>query len=170
MHRQSSAQIRPLGAAAFHGLAGEIVRRIEPHTEAHVAALLFQLLAGFGNVIGRTAYMVADGARHHLTLSGVLVGQSSKGRKGTSWHQIAYILQHVDEEWRNNIANGLSSGEGLIWAVRDPITETKPIREKGRHTGEYEKVIIDHGVVDKRLFVVEGEARALITPCSLSGI
>jgi hypothetical protein len=147
----------PLDAAAFHGLAGEIVRRIEPHTEADPAALLFQFLAAFGNIIGRTAYMVADGARHYLNLFGVLVGESSKGRKGTSWHQIVYVLQHVDEEWRNNIANGLSSGEGLIWAVRDPITETRPVKEKGRHTGEYETVITDHGIADKRLFVVESE-------------
>ena len=79
--------------------------------------------------------MVADELRHYLNLFGVLVGESSKGRKGTSWHQIVYVLQHVDEEWRNNIANGLSSGEGLIWAVRDPITETKPIKEKGHHAG-----------------------------------
>ena len=147
----------PLDAAAFHGLAGEIVRRIEPHTEADPAALLFQFLAAFGNIIGRTAYTVADGAWHYLNLFGVLVGESSKGRKGTSWHQIVYVLQHVDEEWRNNIANGLSSGEGLIWAVRDPITETKSIKEKGRHTGEYETVMTDHGIADKRLFVVESE-------------
>jgi hypothetical protein len=51
----------------------------------------------------------------------------------------------------------LSSGEGLIWAVRDPIEETRPIREKGRHTGEYETYIANHGEADKRLFVIEAE-------------
>src|SRR5947208_2889013 len=78
-HAESYPQ--PMDTSAFHGLAGEIVRRIEPHTEADPAALLFQLLAGFGNVVGRNAYMEADGARHYLNLFGVLVGQSSKGRK-----------------------------------------------------------------------------------------
>jgi hypothetical protein len=149
---------QPLDAAAFHGLAGEIVRMIEPHTEADLAALLFQLLAAFGNIIGRDAYMVADGARHYLNLFGVLVGQSSKGRKGTSWNQIANLLERVDADWRaNRVASGLSSGEGLIWAVRDPIKEEKPIKAKGRHTGEYEEIITDAGVSDKRLLVVEGE-------------
>jgi hypothetical protein len=51
----------------------------------------------------------------------------------------------------------VSSGEGLIWAVRDPIEETKPIREKGRHTGEYETYIANHGEDDKRLLIIEAE-------------
>jgi hypothetical protein len=45
----------------------------------------------------------------------------------------------------------------LIWAVRNPIEETTPIKVKGRFSGEYETVITDHGVSDKRLLVVEGE-------------
>jgi hypothetical protein len=149
---------KPIGTAAFHGLAGEIVGMIEPHTEADPAALLFQLLAAFGNMIGREAFMVADGARHYLNLFLVLVGESSKGRKGTSWNQISNLLERVDPAWRADcVTTGLSSGEGLIWNVRDPIEETKPLKEKGRHTGEYETVISDPGVKDKRLFVLEGE-------------
>jgi hypothetical protein len=148
----------PLGAAAYHGLAGEIVRRIEPHTEADPAALLFQFLAAFGNLIGHDHYIVADGTRHYLNLNGVLVGQSSKGRKGSSWNRIANLMESVDPEWRDDrVTYGLSSGEGLIWAVRDPIEETKPIREKGRCTGEYETYIANHGEDDKRLFVIEAE-------------
>jgi hypothetical protein len=149
---------QPLAKPAFHGLAGDIVRMIEPHTEADPAALLFQLLAGFGSLIGRTAYMIADGARHHLNIFGVLVGESSKGRKGTSWRQIENLLKQVDEAWQaERVTTGLSSGEGLIWAVRDPSEESKPIKDKGRHTGEYETVIVDRGISDKRLFVLEGE-------------
>jgi hypothetical protein len=149
---------KALPPEAFYGLAGEIVRRIEPHTEADPAALLFQLLTAFGNLIRHDHYFVADGTRHYLNLYGVLVGQSSKGRKGTSWNHIANILELVDPEWREGrVSFGLSSGEGLIWAVRDPIEETKPIREKGRYTGEYETYIANHGEADKRLFVIEGE-------------
>src|SRR5262245_50515346 len=70
----------PPDEVAFYGLAGEIVRRIEPHTEADPAALLFQFLVAFGNLIGHDHYIVADGTRHSLNLDGVLVGQSSKGR------------------------------------------------------------------------------------------
>jgi hypothetical protein len=147
-----------LGPAAFQGLPGEIVRLIEPHTEADPVALLFQLLTAFGNLIGHDHYIVADGASHYLNLYGVLVGQSSKGRKGTSWNHIANLMERVDPEWRRDcISNGLSSGEGLIWEVRDPIEETRPIRQRGRHTGEYETYIANHGEADKRLIVIESE-------------
>lgn len=148
----------PLTPAAFYGLAGEVVGLIEPHTEADPAALLFQLLAAVGNIIGHDKYIMADGARHHLSLYGVLVGQSAKGRKGTSWNHIANLAGKVDPEWKQNcVTNGLSSGEGLIWEVRDPIEETKPIKKNGRATGEYETFIANHGNPDKRLQIIEGE-------------
>jgi hypothetical protein len=160
----------PLAEAAYYGVAGEIVRRIEPHTEADPAALLFQILAAFGNLIGHDHYIVADGTRHYLNLYGVLVGQSSKGRKGTSWNHIANLMERVDPDWKqDHISSGLSSGEGLIWAVRDPIEETKPVREKGRHTGEYETFIATHGVPDKRLFVIEPEFASVLTVAARAG-
>jgi hypothetical protein len=146
---------QPMDAAAFHGVAGEIVRLIEPHTEADPVALLFQLLAAFGNIIGRDSHMVADGARHCLNLFGVLVGQSSKGRKGTSWNQIAALLERIDDVWKNDrVTSGLSSGEGLIWNVRDISTVTKADNEAAEG---YREVVSDSGITDKRLLVVEGE-------------
>jgi hypothetical protein len=145
----------PLADAAFHGLAGEVVRMIEPHTEADPAALLFQFLAGFGNIIGRDAFMMADGARHCMNLFGVLVGQSSKGRKGTSWNQIARLLERVDEEWKSGcVKSGLNSGEGLIFHVRDAISN---ISQEGNDPGDCKERITDAGVADKRLFLAEGE-------------
>ena len=63
----------------------------------------------------------------------------------------------MDDSWvSSRVQSGLSSGEGLIWAVRDPIEKQKPVREKG-HGVDYETVIEDHGVDDKRLLVVESE-------------
>ncbi|MCI0825302.1 MAG: hypothetical protein J4N90_11165, partial [Chloroflexi bacterium] len=56
----------------------------------------------------------------------------------------------------------MSSGEGLIWAVRDPIEKTDPVKEKGRHTGAYETTIIDQGVTDKRLLVYEPEFASVL--------
>ena len=41
----------PPDEAAYYGLAGEIVRRIAPQTEADPVALLVQFLVAFGNVI-----------------------------------------------------------------------------------------------------------------------
>lgn len=149
---------QPPKDAAFHGLAGDIVRRIEPHTEADPVAVLVQTLTAFGSVIGREAFATADGSRHGANLFAVVVGESSKARKGTSWNHVLRIVERADEQWRKDcIANGLASGEGLIWSVRDPISEIKPVRDKGRYTGEYETVITDQGVSDKRLCVQEGE-------------
>jgi hypothetical protein len=54
------------------------------------------------------------------------------------------------------VKTGPSSGEGLIWHVRDPIEERQAIKDKGRTVG-YEMVITDQGVEDKRLLVIEPE-------------
>src|SRR5262245_58877285 len=113
---------KPLAQQAFHGIAGEFVRAIEPHTEADPAALLFQFLVGFGNVVGRAPHTIADGARHGCNLFAAIVGVSSKGRKGTSWNHIRRVFEGIEPEWTSKrIQGGLSSGEGLIWGVRDPI-------------------------------------------------
>ena len=72
-----------LGEAALHGLAGLAVRTIAPHTEGHPASILLQLLAAFGNLAGRGPHCMADATRHGLNLFVVLVGGSSKARKGT---------------------------------------------------------------------------------------
>jgi hypothetical protein len=144
----------PLSDVAFQGLAGEIVHRIEPHTEADCAALLVQVIVAFGNIIGRDAFMMADGSQHGMNLFAVLVGESSKSRKGTSWAHVRRFFRRTDEQWEQNcIANGLSSGEGMIWTVRDPIAKSV----KNKKTGQYENEIADPGTADKRLCVVEGE-------------
>jgi len=73
-----------LDDAAFHGLAGEIMRTIEPHSEADPVAILIQVLTFFGNVIGSAPYYQVEADRHHTNLFAVLVGTSAKGRKGVS--------------------------------------------------------------------------------------
>ncbi|MBI5427671.1 MAG: DUF3987 domain-containing protein [Nitrospinae bacterium] len=142
---------------AFHGLAGGIVRAIEPHTEADRVALLIQLLVTFGDVIGRTAHFHAGG-KHFLNLFAVLIGATSKGRKGTSWSCVSRLFNSIDEPWaRGCVHSGLSSGEGLIWAVRDPIEKTEPIRDKRKEVTGYQSVIVDPGIEDKRALIIEGE-------------
>lgn len=143
--------------AALYGLAGEIVRTIDPHMESSQVALLLQLMVCFGNMIGRTAHFVAEGSQHFLNLFAVLVGVTSGGRKGSSWAQVSRLFRLVDSGWASNQPqSGLSSGEGLIWAVRDPTTKHEPIREKERVVG-YQDVEADPGVSDKRLLVFESE-------------
>lgn len=149
----------PPAEAAFYGLAGDVVRTLEPHTEADPAGLLLQFLVAFGNCAGRTAHYVVEGDQHFINLFAVLVGPTAKARKGTSWSRIRAIFALADPEWAANCTDtGLSSGEGLIWRVRDPIEATEPIREKGsRQITGYQKVVTDEGIPDKRLLVVEAE-------------
>jgi hypothetical protein len=147
----------PLNKDAFHGVAGELVRLIEPHSEADPAALLIQGLVAAGNVIGRTVHFYAEADQHYTNLFSVIVGRTAKGRKGTSLGHIRRILAEIDPEWNTTrVGGGLSSGEGLIWAVRDEMRERKEIRQKRRITA-YQDVVTDEGVCDKRLLVVETE-------------
>lgn len=143
---------------AFVGPMGDIVRLIEPHTEADPVGLLVQGLVAFGNLIGRGPHFMAEADRHALNLFVALVGESSKGRKGTSWAHIRALFGECDDEWSSGcIRSGLSSGEGLIWTVRDPIRKMVPRKDRGRFTGEYDEVVEDNGVADKRLLVFETE-------------
>lgn len=132
---------------AYHGLAGDIVRAIEPHTEADPVALLGHVLVCYGSLIGRSAHYVVEDTEHHGNEFVVLIGRSSKGRKGTSEARIRRLVRTLDPDWDlSRVVSGLSSGEGLIEAVRDPS-------EKRDQDGEP----IDHGVSDKRLLVIESE-------------
>lgn len=154
-------QFPVLSDKALYGLAGYVVRTIEPHSEADNAALLVQFLAGFGNLIGKTAYFQVGADKHFTKLNAVIVGASSRARKGTSWSEIERLLIRVDETFRECIQNGLSSGEGLIYHVRDERTEKKPIKTKGIITS-YQDEIVDEGEKEKRAFVIEPEfARVL---------
>ncbi len=134
----------PLEEAAFHGLAGEFVRLVNPHSESDPAADLIQFLVCFGNAIGRGPHWTVSATDHYLNLFVNLVGQTARGRKGTSLDVVLKVFGQVDENWRRDcISGGLSSGEGLKYAVRDPDLKN----------GE----IVDSGVVDKRLLVLESE-------------
>ena len=69
------------------------------------------------------------------------------------------VLRDVDDTWA--VASGLSSGEGLINNVRDAREETNP------KTGKTE--VVDAGVADKRLLVVETEWATVLTRIARDG-
>jgi hypothetical protein len=128
----------PPDHAAYHGLPGQIVARIAPHTEADPAAILTQLLVCCGALIGRGAFFQVEATRHHPNEFLVLVGDSAKARKGSSFDHVARLLSDADPAFESRLTTGLSSGEGLVWAVRDPQGP-------------------DPGTLDTRLLVVEPE-------------
>ena len=134
-----------LDGRALHGPLGDFVRVIEPHTEADPAAILVQTLVVFGSVIGRGPHFRVEADEHHGNVFAAMVGETAKGRKGVSWSHARRLGELVDDVWAGRCVSGLSSGEGLIWQVRD--------------VGDDERAT---GVDDKRLLVVETElAQAL---------
>jgi hypothetical protein len=158
-----------LGDVAYHGVIGDIVKTIEPQTEADPAAILVQMLTLFGNVIGRAPHFRVGADIHRLNLFTGIVGITAKGRKGVSRGQAQRIFEAVDEAWcKNSITSGASSGEGLIFAVRDPIEKSQPIKEHGRVV-DYQVVVEDPGVVDKRLVVIESELASTLKVMSREG-
>ena len=138
----------PPGEAAFHGVMGQIVREIEPYTEASSAAMLFQLLVGFGSMVGRRPHWVHEADTHRLNLFLCLVGNTADGRKGTSWGYPRRILTSIDPTWENRIAVGINSGPALIEQVAD---------EETTRTGSFLR-----GIPDKRLFLHESEFTRLL--------
>ena len=103
----------PPRRAAFTGLAGEIARAIEPHSESDPLAILAQLLVCFGSVIGRGAHYAVEATQHHANEFVLLIGPSAKARKGSSWDHVQRIFAEVDPDWaERRIVSGLSNGEG----------------------------------------------------------
>ncbi len=77
----------------------------------------------------------------------LLVGDTAKARKGSSFDHVARLLADAHPSFPSRVTTGLSSGEGLIWAVRDPQDQ-------------------DPGAHDKRLLVVEPEFASVLKATS----
>jgi hypothetical protein len=151
-----------IASEALYGLPGKIVRSIDPFTEADPAAVLIHVLTAFGNIIGPGAHAAVQNDLHPARIFAVIVGASSKGRKGTSWSTPKELFSRIDSHWSDcRIRSGLSSGEGLIYHVRDPRKKSVPVRQKGRII-DYEQEMEDAGESDKRLFCVESEFSSML--------
>jgi uncharacterized protein DUF3987 len=98
----------------------------------------------FGNAAGRHPYTLVGNLRHWCNLYMAQVGATSRARKGTAEGEIRHLFELADEEWAtNHVAGGLSSGEGLLWQLRDGTAE-------------------GDGVTDKRLLAVEPEFASVL--------
>jgi hypothetical protein len=89
--------------------------------------------------------------RHYLNLFALIIGNTASGRKGLAWSEARRPLALADAAWASaRIQGGLSSGEGLIHAVRDPLGD-------------------DPGEPDKRLLVIETEFAGTLRVMSRDG-
>ncbi|MGH8603344.1 MAG: DNA-primase RepB domain-containing protein, partial [Gammaproteobacteria bacterium] len=157
--------------AALIGIVGDVVRLATLDSEADPAAVLLTTLARAGATIGSGVFTTVGDTVHTPRLFTVLVGASSRSRKGTSYSPVEKVFRATYERFLVNgnapfplgldltISYGpLSSGEGLVHAVRD-ASET--LDKEGKP--------IDPGVDDKRLFVIEGEFGAVLKAAQRDG-
>jgi hypothetical protein len=141
-----TAQWPTLAPEAYHGLLGEIVEKLKPHTEADPVAIAGQFLVQFGVVIGRKSYYRVEASRHYTNLFLAVVGATSKARKGTSGSHVHGAMSAADGTWTlDNIISACGSGEAIVWAVRD---------------GD---------ISDKRLLIAEEEFSSVLKVCSREG-
>jgi hypothetical protein len=71
---------------------------------------------------------MVDATRHGLNLFVVLVGESSKARKGTSWNQLRRLFAEVDHPWvAERVTTARLTPATLIYALRDqqPVTDRR---------------------------------------------
>ncbi|MGH2844069.1 MAG: DUF3987 domain-containing protein, partial [Solirubrobacteraceae bacterium] len=137
----------PPDRVVYHQLPGEIAHRIAPHTESDPVAILSQLLVAFGAAVGRGAWFQVEATRHHPNEYMCLAGDSARARKGSSWDHVHRLITTIDPLLEPRILTGLSSGEGVIWSVRDPAGQ-------------------DPGHSDQRLLVIEPEFASTLRAAS----
>jgi len=161
---------------ALIGVVGRMVKAILPTTEADQVGLVVHLLSEFSCAIGRGPHIQLDGGYSPLSFWLVLVGKTSNSRKGSSAKRIERLFRVAIPDWdRGEYRGNLSSGEGLAFAVRDPVYKIESIKDKGQPTGKTVEVLVDPGVMDKRLYLVQAEFGAMLRVMqregnSLSGV
>jgi hypothetical protein len=150
---------------ASHGLVGELAGMATRDSEADPIAVMATTLAAGAAAFGRNRFMRVGDTLHHARLMSALVGATARGRKGTSWGPVERVMRAAESILQSGstlsfpsglslrISYGpLSSGEGLIEAIRD---------KRGDDDAD--------GTDDKRLLVVEGELGAALRACQRQG-
>jgi hypothetical protein len=149
-------------AEAYHGIFGEIVTTLTPHTEADPAGILACLIAYFGAAVGPGPHFRLSGTTQTARVNVLVVGDSARARKGSAEAMARWVMRSADMAiTQDRRASGLNSGEGLIDAVRDPRWGVD------KHGAD---VLLDPGVSDKRLLLYEPEfAGRLLTAIKRAG-
>jgi hypothetical protein len=153
-----------LNRATMPGIVGEFIDLATEGSEADPAAVLLTFMTAMGCFIGAAPYVPIGAGRQTCRLFSLLVGASSKARKGTSAEPVKLLISMLRKQYSPlagmNVSPGpIGSGEGLIFAVRDAGEKKK------KDSDEPE----DAGVEDKRLLVFESEFVNVINACKREG-
>ena len=146
----------PMRSEGFHGVIGEIASVMGDHCESSPEVLLVHGLVIVGNILGRSAFIHGGGPKLFPNEFAVFVGETARGRKGTAYYMWQSLAEHVNQDWLAGcLSSNAQSGEGIVYRVRDEHYGIPPGKKK---KGEpVEEVLIDAGVSDKRLMIVEEE-------------
>jgi hypothetical protein len=156
----------------IHGFASRFVKLATADSEADPAAILLTFLVRFGVEIGRDPCFHISDTVHHGQLAAVIVGDSALSRKGTSAKPIQKLFDYENLYGPDTLkfkparhsSGPFSSGEGIIYAVRDPVLSWC---KKGKDKNT--TVIEDPGEKDKRLFVLDEEFAGVLANTKREG-
>jgi hypothetical protein len=132
----------------FPDLVREVVDAACANSEAHSVAVAANVIALFCCSVGRGPFQRIGDSVVHARAFALIVGKSGKARKGTAENTPREVFRRADAILRKLHqsndrlrihAGGLSTGEGVAWAIRDA-------REPDAATGKGG----DLGVNDKR--------------------
>jgi hypothetical protein len=146
------------GAACWNSVAGNFVSDLYGKTEASPMSLLLTFLSVLGSGVTEP-YAMHEATRHPLTIWSAIIGLSSKSRKGQSLDLTQECFkQSLEGQFSMPIPqSGVTSGEGLIHAIRDPLEDADGnllLNRKGDP--------VDAGVTDKRLLLFIREFSTLL--------
>jgi Protein of unknown function (DUF3987) len=134
----------------YQGILGEIAEAIDPGTEADKVGVYGSLMSMAGAIIGRDPHIMIGDTRHPLLIWPLLIGRTNSGRKGDATNSAKRVVKHACPDITDFSAVGISSGEGIIFRIRD-------LDEKG------------NGTEDKRLFILEPEWARVMEACRREG-
>jgi hypothetical protein len=128
----------PLDKAAYHGVLGKLARELEPYIEIDSGALLINLVLAAGVALGRGSHIQVGAKRHYPIVYAVDVGPTGDN-KGDAWWPIDTLLEQVTATGevdglplRPHIGGGLSTGEGLLYQLRDERREMRTDKRRSR--------------------------------------
>ena len=135
---------------------GRIAMAMEPTSEADPVGVLGSLVSSASVHVGAGVRIRLGDSTYPVLVWTILCGGTSSGRKGTAAGVAARVFDEADPTFsKDRVLSGVSSGEGLIHAVRDPDDDDD---DEGKNELD-----------DKRILVVESEFATVLTRARREG-
>ena len=139
--------------SALYGPMGRIAKIICENSEANCGTVYLNLIVSFGSIFGRGPYFNVDGTKHYCNENVANIGDTSKGRKGTSSDAAEVFLRLVASSFMSSRnMGGFASSQAVIELIKDASS----YQRRNKKTGAYDTIVVP-GVMDKRLCLRESE-------------